>query len=41
MLLGKGDLCGQTIRFAPPTRINQADAGFIVEVFDAAFARLG
>jgi alanine-glyoxylate transaminase/(R)-3-amino-2-methylpropionate-pyruvate transaminase len=40
LLLGKGGLWGQTIRFAPPMCINQADADFAVEVFDAAFARL-
>ena len=31
---------GQTIRFAPPMCITQADADFILEVFDAAFAKL-
>ena len=40
LLLGKGGLWGQTIRFAPPMCINQADADFIVEVFDAAFANI-
>jgi alanine-glyoxylate transaminase/(R)-3-amino-2-methylpropionate-pyruvate transaminase len=40
LLLGKGGLWGQTIRFAPPMCITQADADFIVEVFDAAFAKL-
>jgi alanine-glyoxylate transaminase/(R)-3-amino-2-methylpropionate-pyruvate transaminase len=40
LLLGKGGLWGQTIRFAPPMCITQADAEFIVEVFDAAFAKL-
>ena len=37
LLLGKGGLWGQTIRFAPPMCINQADADFIIEVFDSAF----
>ena len=37
LLLGKGGLWGQTIRFAPPMCITQADADFIVEVFDASF----
>ena len=40
LLLGKGGLWGQTIRFAPPMCINQADADFIVDVFDAAFANI-
>ncbi len=40
LLLGKGGLWGQTIRFAPPMCITQADAAFIVEVFDAAIAQL-
>ena len=40
LLIGKGGLWGQTIRFAPPMCINQADADFIVEVFDAAFAKI-
>jgi alanine-glyoxylate transaminase/(R)-3-amino-2-methylpropionate-pyruvate transaminase len=40
LLIGKGGLWGQTIRFAPPMCINQADADFIIEVFDAAFSAL-
>ena len=40
LLIGKGGLWGQTIRFAPPMCITDADAEFIVEVFDAAFAGL-
>lgn len=40
LLIGKGGLWGQTIRFAPPMCINQADADFIIEVFDAAFAAI-
>lgn len=40
LLVGKGGLWGQTIRFAPPMCITQADADFILEVFDAAFAKL-
>jgi alanine-glyoxylate transaminase/(R)-3-amino-2-methylpropionate-pyruvate transaminase len=40
LLIGKGGLWGQTIRFAPPMCITQADADFILEVFDAAFAKL-
>ena len=40
LLLGKGGLWGQTIRFAPPMCITKADADFILEVFDEAFARL-
>jgi alanine-glyoxylate transaminase/(R)-3-amino-2-methylpropionate-pyruvate transaminase len=40
LLLGKGGLRGQTIRFAPPMCITRADADFLLEVLDAAFARL-
>ena len=40
LLLGKGGLWGQTIRFAPPMCITKSDADFILEVFDGAFARL-
>jgi len=34
LLLGKGGLWGQTIRFAPPMCINAADADFLIEVLD-------
>jgi alanine-glyoxylate transaminase/(R)-3-amino-2-methylpropionate-pyruvate transaminase len=40
LLIGKGGLWGQTIRFAPPMCITQADADFLLEVLDAAFAKL-
>ena len=40
LLLGKGGLWGQSIRFAPPMCITKGDADFILEVFDAAFAKL-
>jgi len=40
LLIGKGGLWGQTIRFAPPMCITQADADFILDVFDEAFAKL-
>lgn len=40
LLLGKGGLWSQTIRFAPPMCLNRADADFVLEVFDAAFAEL-
>ena len=40
LLLGKGGLRGQTIRFAPPMCINSADAEFLLEVLDAAFSKL-
>jgi len=40
LLIGKGGLWGQTIRFAPPMCITQEDADFIVDVFAAAFAKL-
>jgi alanine-glyoxylate transaminase/(R)-3-amino-2-methylpropionate-pyruvate transaminase len=40
LLLGKGGLHGSVIRFAPPMSISQADADFMLEVFDAAFSEL-
>ncbi len=40
LLLGKGGLWGQTIRFALLMCITSADADFIIEVFDAAFGKL-
>ena len=40
LLLGKGGLWGQTIRFAPPMIITQADADFVLSVLDEAFARV-
>ncbi len=40
LLLGKGGLWGQTLRFAPPMCINESDADFLVEVLDAAFSSL-
>ena len=36
LLLGKGGLWGQTIRFAPPMCIAQADADFLLDVLDQA-----
>jgi alanine-glyoxylate transaminase/(R)-3-amino-2-methylpropionate-pyruvate transaminase len=36
LLLGKGGLWGQTIRFAPPMCINQADADYLLAVLDEA-----
>jgi alanine-glyoxylate transaminase/(R)-3-amino-2-methylpropionate-pyruvate transaminase len=40
LLVGKGSLHGNTIRFAPPMCINQADADFMLDVFDEAFSKL-
>ena len=40
LLIGKGGLWGQTIRFAPPMCITQADADFLLAVFDEAFSSL-
>jgi alanine-glyoxylate transaminase/(R)-3-amino-2-methylpropionate-pyruvate transaminase len=40
LLLGKGGLWGQTIRFAPPMCITEADANFLLEALDASFDRL-
>ncbi len=38
LLLGKGGLWGQTIRFAPPMCITLADADFLLAVLDEAIA---
>ena len=40
LLLGKGGLHGQTIRFSPPMCIHRADADFILEVLDQALRSL-
>ncbi len=40
LLLGKGGLWGQTIRFAPPMNITQADADFLLAVLDEAISML-
>jgi len=40
LLIGKGGLWGQTIRFAPPMCITQADADFLLEVLDESFSAL-
>src|ERR1700722_2822491 len=40
LLLGKGGLWGQTIRFAPPMCITQADADFTLAVLDEAISAL-
>ena len=40
LLLGKGGLQGQTIRFSPPMNITKADADFLLEVLDQAFSGL-
>jgi len=40
LLLGKGGLWGQTIRFAPPMCITQADADFTLAVLDEAIGAL-
>lgn len=40
LLLGKGGLHGQTIRFSPPMCIHQEDADFILAVLDQSLARL-
>jgi len=37
LLLGKGGLWGQTIRFAPPMCLTQGDADFLLAVLDEAF----
>jgi alanine-glyoxylate transaminase/(R)-3-amino-2-methylpropionate-pyruvate transaminase len=38
LLLGKGGLHGQTIRFSPPMCVRKADADFLLEVLDRGFA---
>jgi alanine-glyoxylate transaminase/(R)-3-amino-2-methylpropionate-pyruvate transaminase len=40
LLIGKGGLWGQTIRFAPPMCITQADADFALAVLDEAFGSI-
>ena len=40
LLLGKGGLQGQTIRFAPPMCIHKEDADFLLQCLDAAFSAL-
>ena len=40
LLIGKGGLWGQTIRFAPPMCLTQADADFALAVLDEAFSAL-
>ena len=38
LLLGKGGLWGQTIRFSPPMCVNEQDADFLLDVLDSAFS---
>jgi alanine-glyoxylate transaminase/(R)-3-amino-2-methylpropionate-pyruvate transaminase len=40
LLLGKGGLWGQTIRFSPPMCVAEQDADFLLEVLDRALASL-
>ncbi len=40
LLLGKGGLYGQTIRFSPPMCVNEADAEFLLATLDQAFGAL-
>src|SRR3954468_24361029 len=40
LLLGKGGLWGQTIRFAPPMNITQGDADFLLAVLDEAIGAI-
>jgi alanine-glyoxylate transaminase/(R)-3-amino-2-methylpropionate-pyruvate transaminase len=37
LLLGKGGLYGQTIRFSPPMCLQKQDADFLLDVLDCAF----
>ncbi len=41
LLIGKGGLWGQTIRFAPPMNITQADADFLLAVLDESIGAVG
>jgi len=41
LLLGKGGLRGQTIRFAPPMCLTRGDADFLLEALDAALGAVG
>src|SRR5205809_4486717 len=38
LLVGKGGLYGQTIRFSPPMCLNEQDADFLLDVLDRAFS---
>jgi alanine-glyoxylate transaminase / (R)-3-amino-2-methylpropionate-pyruvate transaminase len=38
LLLGKGGLWGQTIRFSPPMCVNEQDADFLLQVLDRALS---
>lgn len=40
LLLGKGGLWGQTIRFSPPMCLHEQDADFLLEVLDRAFQKV-
>lgn len=40
LLLGKGGLYGQTIRFSPPMCLHEKDADFLLEVLDRSFSAL-
>ena len=40
LLLGKGGLWGQTIRFSPPMCVNERDADFLLEVLERALQQL-
>jgi alanine-glyoxylate transaminase / (R)-3-amino-2-methylpropionate-pyruvate transaminase len=40
LLLGKGGLWGQTIRFSPPMCLHEQDADFLLEVLDRALSSL-
>jgi len=40
LLLGKGSLYGQTIRFSPPMCLHQHDADFLLDVLERAFSAL-
>jgi alanine-glyoxylate transaminase / (R)-3-amino-2-methylpropionate-pyruvate transaminase len=40
LLLGKGGLHGQTIRFSPPMCLHEADADFLLDVLDRAICAL-
>jgi alanine-glyoxylate transaminase/(R)-3-amino-2-methylpropionate-pyruvate transaminase len=40
LLLGKGGLWAQTIRFSPPMCLHEEDADFLLDVLDQAFQKV-
>ena len=40
LLIGKGGLYGQTIRFSPPMCLHGGDADFLLDILDRAFSAI-